>query len=500
MTARIKLIGVCASALTGGLRLTATGAFSAMPTAVTGPIAGEAYLGGLPPRVPLSERGYTEEEYFLSGTATSYAADGPMQADGGTPVKPADTAKYMTRIVLRRPSDARKFNGTLLVEWLNVSAGSDGAPDFSFLNRQIVREGYAWAGVSAQKAGLDGAPGAPALAKPVKMANPSRYERLDHPGDAYSFDIFSQAGSALRDSGELPKSLRALRPRRVLAVGESQSAFFLVTYVNAIDPIARVFDGFLIHSRGGFAAPLTGLRPDRADPELMKHVVRFRSDLRVPVMNVQSETDVLILGSLASRQPDTQRFRLWEIAGASHADTYIINGAHQDSEGIDPTLLAEALRPTTQLFGQTLGAPINSGPQQHYVLNAALYRLNRWVRDGEAPPMAPRLDAANAGSPSFALDETGNARGGVRTPWVETPLAALSGLGQTGPGFAPLFGTTKTFDAATRSHLYPGGRGQYLEQFAQATRAAIQAGFILGADESEINALAAAMYPVPTAP
>jgi hypothetical protein len=215
---------------------------------------------------------------------------------------------------------------------------------------------------------------------------------------------------------------------------------------------------------------------------------------------VQSETDVMILGSLVSRQPDTERFRLWEIAGASHADTYLLNAAYQDSEGVPPALLAEALRPTTQLFGQTLGAPINSGPQQHYVLNSALHHLDRWVRDGRAPPVAERLDVANAGSASFVLDETGNARGGIRTPWVDVPVAALSGLGQEGPGFAPLFGTTKTFESATLTHLYAGGREQYLEKFAQATRAAVQAGFILAADESEINALAAAMYPATTGP
>jgi hypothetical protein len=87
----------------------------------------------------------------------------------------------------------------------------------------------------------------------------------------------------------------------------------------------------------------------------------------------------------------------------------------------------------------------------------------------------------------------------VRTPWAEVPVAALSGLGQTGPGFAPLFGTTKVFDPATLARLYSGGREQYLAQFAQATHAAIQEGFILGADEPEINALAAAMYPAPTA-
>ena len=140
---------------------------------LTGPIPGDAYLGGQHSRVSLSDRGYTEEEYFISGTAASYTSDGPMPADGRMTVKPADTAAYTTRILLRRPSDLKKFNGTVLVEWLNVSAGSDGAPDFSFLNRQIVRDGYAWVGVSVQKVGLDGNPAMPAMAKPIKVANPA---------------------------------------------------------------------------------------------------------------------------------------------------------------------------------------------------------------------------------------------------------------------------------------------------------------------------------------
>lgn len=45
-------------------------------------------------------------------------------------------------------------------------------------------------------------------------------------------------------------------PKRVIAVGESQSAVFLTTYVNAIDPVAKVYDGFLVHSRFGNAGTL----------------------------------------------------------------------------------------------------------------------------------------------------------------------------------------------------------------------------------------------------
>src|SRR5271156_4399317 len=156
----------------------------ATPT-VTGPISGEPYLGPQHFRVGLSARGYTEEEFFISGTATAFTAQSPMPKDGRIKVQPGTSAPYTTRVVVRRPTDPKKFNGTVIVEWLNVSGGTDAAPDFAFLHRDIVREGYAWVGVSAQQAGLQSIPGMPpGMAKPVKDADPARYERLAHPGAA----------------------------------------------------------------------------------------------------------------------------------------------------------------------------------------------------------------------------------------------------------------------------------------------------------------------------
>jgi Alpha/beta hydrolase domain len=467
----------------------------AAPT-VTGPIPGAPYLSPQQFRVSFSERGYTEEEYFITGTATAFTAEGPMPADGRITVRPGDTAPYTTRIVVRRPSDPKKFNGTAIVEWLNVSGGTDAAPDFAFLHRDIVREGYAWVGVSAQQAGLQSIPGMPpGMAKPVKTADPDRYQRLAHPGDAYSFDIFSQAGAVIRGGSNTPAQLQTLHPQCVLAIGESQSAFFLTTYVNAVDPRAKVYDGYLIHARGGFAASLTGIRLDRANAKPLADPVLIRSDVRVPVLMVQSETDLMILGSVAARQPDTERIRLWEVAGASHADTYLVIAAYQDSEGAESAALAAALAPTTSFFGMTLSVPMNSGPQQHYVVSAGLEHLRRWARGGKAPPAAPRLAVTSPGSRAFALDDAGIVRGGIRSPWVDVPTGVLSGLGQTGPGFAPLFGTTKPFDSGMLAQRYPQGRSEYLEKFAAAAASAVKAGFILEADVREINALAAAAYP-----
>jgi hypothetical protein len=95
----------------------------------------------------------------------------------------------------------------------------------------------------------------------------------------------------------------------------------------------------------------------------------------------------------------------------------------------------------------------------------------------------------------FRRDEHGIATGGLRSPWVDIPTAALSGLGQTGEVFSILFGTTTTFDAATLARLYPGGRDDYFARFTGALEATITAGFVLEADREEILALSAASYP-----
>ena len=199
----------------------------------------------------LKAKGYVVEEFFLAGTAQSYRLAGEASVDGRWQAEPAATSDYATRIVVVRPEDARRFNGTVAVEWLNVTGGLDAAPDWSYTHRELLRNGYAWVGVSAQRVGVEGGSrfgsgGA------LKLANPARYGALSHPGDGFSFDMFSQAGRVV-DSGQV---LGGLKAGRVLAMGESQSAAYLTTYVNALDPLAKVYDGFLIHSRSGSAALL----------------------------------------------------------------------------------------------------------------------------------------------------------------------------------------------------------------------------------------------------
>jgi Alpha/beta hydrolase domain len=215
------------------------------------------------------------------------------------------------------------------------------------------------------------------------------------------------------------------------------------------------------------------------------------------VLTIQSETDVIKLGGIGARQPDTGRLRLWEVTGAAHFDAYGLVASQLDDGTLSAHKLTELSAPISTLMGMPTEKPINAGPQFHYISQAAVAALDRWVRDGTPPPQAPRLELSSLAPARLAIDEQGNAKGGIRTPWVDVPTAILSGLGQGGGTFGFLFGTTHSFDAAKLATLYPGGRRDYLARFDAATDASVRAGFLLPADADEIKELAAAACPMP---
>ncbi|WTW98729.1 alpha/beta hydrolase domain-containing protein [Streptomycetaceae bacterium NBC_01309] len=417
-------------------------------------------------------RGYGEREYFLSGQATSYRRVGTWDASGRWAAEPDTAAAYKTRVLVRTPNDAARFNGTVVVEWFNVSAGFESAPDYQFMREEMLRRGYAWVGVSAQAAGIDAPPGPFGLGG-LKSFSPARYGSLNHPGDAYSYDIFTQVAAALRvtGAGDLLGGLGTGTGggpgvgRRILANGESQSAFRLTTYVNAVQPLTGAYDGFLIHSRFSSAAPLGGGLQEPALP-----VAFIRPDAGVPVLVTESETDVPL--HLAARQDDSDAYRLWEMPGTSHADAF--TGAA--AIGCDK--------------------PVNSGPQT-YMMRAALRGLTTWAGGAAPPPTMPRIEVDAAGS--IVRDAHGNALGGIRTPQLDVPIAALRGDGNSGPNqFCQLVGTTVPFDAATLRARYPD-HAAYVTAFDAAARRAADAGGILADDLPALHEEADAA-PVPPPP
>ncbi|OBI47762.1 alpha/beta hydrolase domain-containing protein [Mycobacterium sp. E787] len=459
------------------------------PTAAPAPGKPLLLLGAF----DITALGYAAEEFFVSGTASSYTPTAALASDGRWHVTPDRTAEYTTRMVVLTPTEPARFNGTVLVEWLNVSGGIDAPAVWMMAHREILRAGYAYVAVSAQRVGVEGGASLLGADMSLKSRDPARYAPLHHPGDEFSYDIFSQAGELVRTG-----ALGELGVRHVIAVGESQSAMFLTTYVNAIDPLARSYDGFLVHSRFGSAAPLDGMSIFDESQAGVPDAVAFRADLRVPVVTIITETDLFggpRHGYYFARQPDDHSLRVWEIAGAAHADNYTIQVAPIDDGSAPVDAIVAAYAPTRMLMGQQLGHFINFGPQHHYVVQAALAALHNWVRTGEPAPAAPPIEVRDGDLPRPVLDPDGLARGGVRTPWVDVPIARTSGIADGDGVMAAIFGSGEPFDAATLRRLYPGGAEQYLDGFTAALDRAIGSGFILPADRAEILELAAATYP-----
>ena len=179
-------------------------------------------------------------------------------------------------------------------------------------------------------------------------------------------------------------------------------------------------------------------------------------------------------------------FRLWEVAGTAHADTYTLDLGHSDV-GDDPSI--------ARVIETTQGAPIpgliecdlpiNSGPA-HWVLKAGLKGLIDWIRDGTPLPEAPRLAISEEGT-AFEVDALGNVLGGIRTNYVDAPVAVLSGLGQTADGFCRIYGTTDLFDDAELAELYPT-KQSYRDAVNASVDAAVEAGFLLPEDAALIVA------------
>jgi hypothetical protein len=441
----------------------------------------------------LTTLGYVEQEFALSGRADSYRLAGERAPDGRWIAEPGNPEPYTTRLLVRRPADGTEFSGTIVVEWMNVSGGIDAPPIWMMEHTHLVRRRHAWVGVTAQRAGIEGG-GLVDNGMHLKKLFPDRYAFLSHPGDAWSYDIFSQAGNEVRHGGVLG----SLAATRLIAAGHSQSAAFLTTYLNAVDGQAQVFDGFAVHGRLANGTPLYDGRfqPPPQGAKAAGVAEQIRSDLRAPVIVLQTETDQALLGAGQIAQPDGDLLRNWELAGAAHGDTYLLMASGQDDGKLPAARLAGLIRPTDDVpfMGRT-ELLINSGLQHRYVACAALDHLDTWASGGAAPPAAPRLGLTADGL-DYSRDAVGVATGGIRTPWTDVPTAVLSGVGQTGPNlFSFLFGVTRPFSEAQLAGLYPGGLADYLGRFEQSLDAAIAAGFLLADDRAEALAVAEASWP-----
>jgi Alpha/beta hydrolase domain len=284
--------------------------------------------------------GYVEQEYFFSGTGNLYEYT-PTGIEVVTPC-PASVMEgrnctgipYTTRMLVKRPIDPSKFSGTVIIEPLNPSANFDIAAIWDRSLSYFVRNGDVFVGWTSKSVTVN----------TLQTWNPTRYASLNWtyapftPGnnsgtyDGITFDIAAQIGALFKQNG--PSSpLYGLRVKHVFEAGFSQDGSFTFTQADIFNVLERMPDGGPVYDGyvpGGTTGPSDlnfGLTAAGALPPGDPRAQMQPRD--VPVIQTNTETEialgVLFPGGLAYRRADSDtrndRYRLWEVPGASHVST-----------------------------------------------------------------------------------------------------------------------------------------------------------------------------------
>jgi Alpha/beta hydrolase domain len=474
------------------------------------------------PSIDLDGLGYTEREFRMSGGATVYRQSGFWGTSGRWGVSVAQqNVPYTTRLLVRYPTDPAKFNGTVIFEWLNDTTGGDQDPLWSQIYGQALHDGYAYVGVTAQGAGM----------KDLNVWDPQRYPGFGDSNDGQSYDIFTQAAQAVRSNPGL--LLGGRTPQKLIGAGDSQSAFRIVTYVNAIQPVAHAFNGFMAIGRSSAPAPLgNGLIATSPIPAFI------RPDSTTPFMQVNTEGDIEELGAGMSRQSDNNYLRTWELPGAAHIDGHEAAYELATLARDQPNVPIPSCQFGTPITGT--GTPLDGINQVnnmplYAVEDGALVALNKWMTQGIQPAHSPQISTNHD---LFNLifvvrrDQYGNALGGIRLPDIVAPTESYSAINfsKLDPNslnidplslirlvndtLTTLFVTGSINDTALRSEglcllsgfftplssstlhsLYPT-HSSYVSKYTTAANAAVSAGFITPFDRDALVAAAQAA-PIP---
>jgi hypothetical protein len=350
---------------------------------------------------------------------------------------------YKTRLTVRRPANPARFNGIVIAEWTNVTSSYDNPAFWLRSHEFLMREGYAWVGIAAQRLAIAGVPDG------LRNWSPVRYGTLDVADDALSYDVFAQGIQAVQ---AVPAVMGGLPVRHVIAAGISQSASRLAIYLNAVYPLDPISDGALVIIGGQ----------------------QIRPDLDIPVMKVLSETE--FLGAQArNRQADTDRFRTWWVTGTSHSEHH---------GGLTRNALFRRDLPDRPLF-DTCTLPSRSRIHWHYAQSAAVDAIVKWVEQGVPPAYSP-LPEWTSIDPTVVLarDAYGNALGGIRLASLAVPIATSQGL-NSGPELCFLTGVHIPFDTATLASLYPSHEA-YVRAVREAAEQNVRDGFLLKEDALEL--------------
>lgn len=458
---------------------------------------GDAFIPGFRDVADLDQT-LVEEELFVSGAATlyNYAHNPPLGPTDLVAIQ--EDVAYKLRMVVRRPENHGQFNGTVVIEWWNSTAGFDSAPVWDASAEYFAREGVTYVGVTNSTTSLDFLTGGCSLFGVLPPTCGTRYATLSLPENGLAYDALSQIATLLAgDSAEnpLPDDFDV---ERVYHSGQSQQGGSMITYASAFH--FPVNDGYFVQQAAsarpinfGPACGADGSPPyPNCTPRLEGDDRLVRTDLPVPVYHAITETDIEILFGAVGRQDDTPTFRYYEVAGGGHLTI------HKDVE----VLPAGTLGPDPLFLEDLCQFPLNTtgdGPVFYsYVANALWERMEDQVQRGQAPPAGVLMDLA--GPNIVARDEFGNGQGGVRLPSMEVPVATYTPGNAADPSLPPflqfignlacrLASSVTPLPAGTLPTLYPN-HGSYVSQVATSANALQMEGLMLPKDAQKVKTAA----------
>ncbi len=486
-----KLVPALVCGMTAALAQTPVPKATLVPaTADSHPLGAAAH--SLQP-LDLAKAGYVEEEFILSGKANVY------DWLGSGSVARTVSGPYADRILVRRPSNPARFSGTVVVEPMNSARRFDWAMMWSYLHDHLMENGDAWVGVTM-----------PGSVAGLQKFNPARYASLSFanpaldapcPGarggppaaeDGLRWDVLSQVAAALK-SGAPNEPMTGFKVQFVYMTTQSGD---LETYINAIHSQAVLadnkpaYDGYLVKNPTAPAriSACTAAVP-RTDPRVII------KDINVPVVAVVAQGEVL--GSLPFLRPDADspqgRFRLYEIAGAAHIDKFAYDAGFPSFPD-EIAAVGSAQGSPEWPFNAMCDPPIplSDDPLLKYSYDAALVNLDQWARKGTVPPRAERMQVTEGAKPALVLDEYGDAKGGVRSPWVDVPAATYT-TSSPGPGTCAELAHVIPFAPDRLKALYPTPQ-DYAKKVAVDVDALVSAHWFTESDGKKMKAALIASF------
>jgi len=413
--------------------------------------------------VRLDKFGYTEDEYFISGTPNA-AAIGPNKA-------------YTTRIVVRRPVDPSRFSGTVQLEPMGDQ--TEAVTSWTRAWPYFVSNHDIWVGITVSKGSVDTL---------RHKFDPVRYAPLEISDEGLRWDILAQVAWLMRSpdgplgkAGYLDQAAVVPGLLRIYASGWSSAGCMLAEFLNqgrdqqARRPDGRpLIDGYIVG-----ACPASGpvnVPRDAAVIQVMSES-EYGGD--------PASRDAVI----AMRRPDgskagEHRYRWYDIAGVADA-------GYQDQPALS---LAAYQMGWTRSPDAGCAKPVSSVSTMNDIARAMFRNLDEWVRIGRYPPHGAVFQLNE--DHTLKRDQYGNVLGGLRPYWVDVPsfrfvLAADDTAKQDRrpevSAFCAHTGYQEAFSADQFSKLYKD-QDDYVEKVTDAVILLVNGRYMLAADADALLA------------